>query len=223
MTSFWGISIAPEKSKKADIPEGCELNLTNVALSSGNHSSFYVEVNGENKVCVAVLDAKTCPQHCFSLKMDPGSSVKFSNIGDGELSLVGCQSIVDDDDEYDYDEEDDEEIPSDFDYEKEDEDEDEEEDEEEEEEEEESRHRHHHHHHHKKKKKNDDEAEARPKKKLRLVSDSSDSDDKQDNSQKERDMDDFCITTSEQMVSCETDPKEKDTSLEKLKNHLLKI
>jgi len=134
MSNFWGISIDADKSKRAEIPEGCGLTLTNVALASGTHSAFYVEVDGCPKVCVAMLDAEKCPQHSFSLEMEPGSSVKFSNAGDGQLSLVGCQNLIDDDEEYD----DDEEIPSDFDYENEEDedDEDEEEDEDEDEDEE---------------------------------------------------------------------------------------
>jgi len=126
-SGFWGITLNPEKSKKAEIPEGSELVLTNVAIQSGEHSAFFAEVDDQPKVCIAVLDAKTCPQHCFSLTVLRGSTVKLSNKGNAILSVIGVQHFFDDEDEEDFD---DEEIPSDFEDEEDDEDEDEEEEEE---------------------------------------------------------------------------------------------
>jgi len=118
-SGFWGITLNAEKSKKAEIPEGSELVLTNVAIQSGEHSAFFAEVDDQPKVCIAVLDAKTCPQHCFSLTVLRGSTVKLSNKGNAILSVIGVQHFFDD-----------EEIPSDFEDEEDDEDEDEEEEEE---------------------------------------------------------------------------------------------
>jgi len=125
--AFWGITIAAGRCKKAEIPEGCELELTNVALQNGKRAVFYAKVDEEPEVCVAILDAETNPQHSFSLVIRVGSAVKLSNKGDGEISVIGCQRIIDDD-------EDDEEIPSD--YEDEDDEDDEDDDEEEDDEDE---------------------------------------------------------------------------------------
>jgi len=133
LSTFWGITVGAGKCKKAEIPEGCELELTNVAIQDGKKCTLYAQVDEEPKICIALLDAATCPQHTFSLKVYPGSTVRFSNQGDGTLSLLGCQTFLDDDED-----EDDEEIPSDFEegdeHEEEDDDEEDEEDDDEEEE-----------------------------------------------------------------------------------------
>ena len=132
--SFWGIQIKANSTKKAELPEDCALMLTNIAMESGKRSEFYVSVGEEPRTLMAVLDSG-CPQHTLSLHVPAGATIKFTNVGDALLSLVGCQRFVDEEDEFDdeeFDDEDDEEIPSDEADEFDDEDDDEEEEEEEE-------------------------------------------------------------------------------------------
>ena len=138
--SFWGIQIKANSTKKAELPEDCALMLTNIAMESGKRSEFYVSIDEEPRTLMAVLDTG-CPQHTLSLHVPAGATIKFTNVGDAPLSLVGCQRFVDeeedefDDEEFDDEDEDDEEIPSDeadeFDNENENEEEEEEEEEEE--------------------------------------------------------------------------------------------
>lgn len=131
MMSFWGIQIKANSTKKAELPEDCALMLTNIAMESGKRSEFHVTIDEEPRTLMAVLDA-ACPQHTLSLHVPAGATIKFTNVGDALLSLVGCQRFVDDEEDFDDDEDDDEEIPSDEADEFDDEDEEEEEEEEEE-------------------------------------------------------------------------------------------
>ena len=134
--SFWGIQIKANSTKKAELPEDCALMLTNIAMENGKRSEFYVSVDEEPRTLMAVLDS-SFPQHTLSLHVPAGATIKFTNVGDALLSLVGCQRFVDDeedefdddddDEEFDDEDEDDEEIPSDEADEFDDEDEDEEE------------------------------------------------------------------------------------------------
>lgn len=137
MMSFWGIQIKANSTKKAELPEDCALMLTNIAMENGKRSEFYVSVDEEPRTLMAVLDS-SFPQHTLSLHVPAGATIKFTNVGDALLSLVGCQRFVDDeedefddddddDEEFDDEDEDDEEIPSDEADEFDDEDEDEEE------------------------------------------------------------------------------------------------
>ena len=133
-TSFWCTHINPKSTKKTTLPEGCSLELTNVAIDGGKHSDFYLTVEGK-RVLAAVLDSATCPAHVLSAFFDQGTNVSMSNDGDATLSICGVQTTYDDDDEDDEDYEDDEEFDEDEDDEDHDEDDDEDDDEDEEEDE----------------------------------------------------------------------------------------
>jgi hypothetical protein len=91
MVHFFGAQVSEGKPFVVHVPEGCVLNIVNVALASGNTAALSVETTGMDNVLVKVVLASLRWKTCEQSKVDVvfGSKAKFLVAGDAVVHMSG--------------------------------------------------------------------------------------------------------------------------------------
>jgi len=89
MSAFWGKIVKGNLSHVQEIPNDCNLVLTQAAIDRvvSEPSTLYIEIEGFEKLALCTLSLGRCEQARIDLLFD--KKVKFSIVGKADIHLIG--------------------------------------------------------------------------------------------------------------------------------------